>query len=273
MRNLLSANFLRLRKSALFWGLLLLLFGLGMSFTLHRVKEQAQWGAHFYLTVDLFTYALFLGFGMAAFIPLFFGAEYSDGAIRNKLVIGHSRWAIYLSHLVTSVVVALSAAAAYLAPVLAIGLFVYEPPNMDAGTFLLILLGSLALLAAYCALYTFVVMNCSRKSAAAVICLVGMLVLYVAAGNIEVPLMHPEYMSMEVTDSGEIIPGEPNPRYVGGAARDVLETLHDLLPTGQSLQYMRADVAHPARLPLYSLVDILVFTAAGATLFRKKDLK
>lgn len=42
MRNLLSANFLRLRKSALFWGLLLLLFGLGMLFTLHRVKEQAQ---------------------------------------------------------------------------------------------------------------------------------------------------------------------------------------------------------------------------------------
>ena len=60
MRNLLSANFLRLRKSKIFWGLLSVLFGLGVLFTLHRVNEQQQWGAHFYLTVDLFTYALFL---------------------------------------------------------------------------------------------------------------------------------------------------------------------------------------------------------------------
>lgn len=273
MRNLLSANFLRLRKSKLFWGLLLILFGLGVLFTFRRVSDQLKWGARFYLTVDLFTYPLFLGFGMAAFIPLFFGAEYSDGAIRNKLLAGHSRLTIYLSHLITSIAVALSAAAAYILPVLAIGVFAYEPPNIGAGTFLLILLGSFVLLAAYCALYTLVMMNCASKSGAAVICLVGMLVLYLAAGNIEIPLMHPEYMSMEVTDSGEVIPGEPNPRYVGGVKRQVLETLHDLLPTGQSLQYMRVDVAHPAQLPLYSLVDIAVLTAIGGLLFRRKDLK
>ena len=273
MANLLSANFLRLKKSKIFWGLLLVLFGLGVLFTLHRVQEQVQWGARFYLTVDLFTYALFLGFGMAAFIPLFFGAEYSDGTIRNKLVIGHSRLSIYLSHLVTSIVVAISAAAAYMVPVLAIGIFAYESPAIDAGTFLLILLGSLVLLAAYCALYTLVMMNCASKSKAAVICLVGMLVLYLAAGNVEIPLMHPEYMSMDITNTGEIIPGEPNPRYVGGTKRIVLETLQDLLPTGQSLQYMRVAVNHPARLPLYSLVDTAAFTAVGAALFRKKDLK
>ena len=108
MRNLLSANFLRLRKSGIFWFLLLVLFAFGLLTTLQRVIDQMQWkwNTRFYLTVDLFVYALFLGFGMAAFIPLFFGAEYSDGAIRNKLIIGHSRLSVYLSHLITSVAVA-----------------------------------------------------------------------------------------------------------------------------------------------------------------------
>ena len=273
MRNLLSADFLRLKKSGLFWGLLGVMFALGAAFTLQHFSHWLKWGVRFYLTIDLLTYALLLGFGVAAFIPLFFGAEYSDGAIRNKLIAGHSRLSIYLSHLITSAVVALCAAGAYVLPVLAVGLFIYEPPAVDGGTLALLVLGTLVLLAAYCALYTLVMMNCASRSRAAVICLLGVLVLYLAAGNIEIPLMHPEYMSMEVTDSGEIIPGEPNPRYVGGTARVVLETLHDLLPTGQSLQYMRAEVAHPARLPLYSLIDIAAFTAIGAALFRRKDLK
>lgn len=273
MRNLLSANLLRLRKSGLFWGLLGTMFALGAAFTLQHFSHWFRWGARFYLTIDLLTYALLLGFGMAVFIPLFFGAEYSDGAIRNKLTAGHSRLSIYLSHLITGVAAALCAAGAYVLPVLAVGLFIYEPPALEAGTLALLVLGTLVLLAAYCALYTLVTMNCSRKSTAAVICLLGMLVLYLAAGNIEVPLMHPEYLNWVVTEAGEMIPGDPNPRYVGGMERVVLETIQDLLPTGQSLQYMRAEVVHPARLPLYSLIDVGAFTAIGAALFRKKDLK
>lgn len=273
MRNLLSANLLRLKKSGLFWGLLGVMFALGAAFTLQHFSHWLKWGARFYLTIDLLTYALLLGFGMAVFIPLFFGAEYSDGAIRNKLVAGHSRLSIYLAHLITGAAAALAAAGAYVLPVLAVGIFIYEPPALDAGTLALFVLGTLVLLAAYCALYALVTMNCSRKSTAAVICLLGMLVLYLAAGNIEVPLMHPEYLNWVVTEAGETIPGEPNPRYVGGTARVVLETIQDLLPTGQSLQYMRAEVAHPARLPLYSLIDVTAFTAIGAALFRRKDLK
>ena len=273
MRNLLSANFLRLRKSGLFWGLLGVMFALGAAFTLQHFSHWFRWGARFYLTIDLLTYALLLGFGMAVFIPLFFGAEYSDGAIRNKLVAGHSRLSIYLSHLITSVAAALCAAVAYVLPVLAVGLFIYEPPALEAGTLALLVLGTLMLLAAYCALYTLVTMNCSRKSTAAVICLLGMLALYIVSGNVEIPLMHPEYLNWVVTEAGEMIPGDPNPRYVGGMERVVLETIQDLLPTGQSLQYMRAEVAHPARLPLYSLIDVTAFTAIGAALFRRKDLK
>lgn len=273
MRNLLSANLLRLRKSRLFWGLLAVMFAVGLLFTLQHISYQLRHGARFYLTIDLFVYALLLGFGMAVFIPLFFGAEHSDGTLRNKLTAGHPRLSIYLSHLITAIAAALCAAAAYVLPVLGLGLYFFEPPALDGGALALLTLGTLALLAAYCALYTLVAMNCSRKSTAAVSCLLGMLALYLAAGQVEVPLMHPEYLNWEVTEIGEMIPGEPNPRYVGGAERAALEAVFDLLPTGQSLQYMRVDAAHPARLPLYSLIDVIAFTTIGAALFRRKDLR
>lgn len=273
MRSLLAANFFHLRKSALFWGLLAVMFAVGLLFTLQHISYQLRHGTRFSLTIDLFAYALLVGFGMAVFIPLFFGTEHSDGTLRNKLTAGHSRLSIYLSHLITSAAVAALAAAAYVLPVLALGPFFFEPPALDGGTLVLSTLGTVALLAAYCALYTLVVMNESRKSTAVAICLLGMFGLYILAGNIEIPLMHPEYLSMRITASGEVIPGGPNPRYVGGAARAALETLFDLLPTGQSLQYMRADVIHPVRLLLCSLAIIVLSAGAGIALFRRKDLK
>lgn len=273
MRNLLAANFYRLHKSRLFWGLLGVMFAAGTAFTLQHIQHRLALGARIPLTIDLFTYALLVGFGMAVFIPLFFGAEHSGGAMRNKLTAGHPRLSIYLSHLLTGVVAALAAAAAYVLPVLGLGMFFFEPPALGGGALILLALGTVALLAVYCTIFTFVTMNCAKKSTSAAVCLLGMFGLYILAGNIEIPLMHPEYLSMRITAAGEVIPGGPNPLYVGGAARAALETLFDLLPTGQSLQYMRADVAHPIRLPLYSLAVAAAFSAAGAALFRKKDLK
>ena len=222
MIKLLSANLLRLKKSILFWGCIILMLLLGVGFTLQRYWEQvayAEFGQLSYLDAVLFRHGLLIGIVAAVFVPMFFGMEYSDGAIRNKMVVGHSRLSIYLSHLITSVVVALCAAAAYVLPVLAVGLFIYEPPALEAGTLALLVLGTLVLLAAYCALYTLVTMNCSRKSTAAVICLLGMLALYIVSGNVEIPLMHPEYLNWVVTEAGEMIPGDPNPRYVGGMER------------------------------------------------------
>lgn len=204
MWNLLCANFFRLRKSVLFWGLLGVMFALGTAFTLQHIQYQLQRGTRFYLTIDLFSYALLLGFGMAVFIPLFFGAEHSDGAMRNKLTAGHLRVSIYLTHLITGAAVSALAAAAYVLPVFVLGLFFFEPPALDAD---------------------------------------------------------------------EMIPGKPNPRYVGGAKRAALETIYDLLPTGQSLQYMHVEAAHPERLALYSLSVIVLSTGTGILLFRRKDLR
>ncbi len=257
MRNLLSADLFRLRKSALFWGLLLVSAALGALATIQHVMAQPHSGHRFPLSIDFFAYPLLLGFEIAVFIPLFFGAEYSDGTIRNKIALGCSRLSVYLVHLLVSFGTAVLASIVYLVPVLAIGIPAFDPMPVDRKTLFLLLLGSLALLAAYCALYTAATMNCGRKSSAAVTCLAGMMAVYFLTGGIENRLAYPEY----------------TPYHVDGTARAVLETIFDLSPVGQSLQYLWLEAADPARLALYSLGITAVATAAGAALFRRKDLK
>lgn len=257
MRNLLSANMFRLRKSALFWGLLLVSAAFGTLFTLQHIMVQKQAGHSFPLSIDFFAYPLFLGFGMAVFIPLFTGAEYSDGTIRNKVALGCSRLSVYLAHLLVSFGTALLASAAYLLPVLVLGTPAFDPMPVDGKTLSLLLLGTIVLLAAYCALYTAVVLNCGQKSKAAVGCLVGMFIVYLLTGGVENRLMYPESSSY----------------CAGGAARTVLEAIYDLSPVGQSLQYLWMEAANPARLAPYSLVISAAATAVGLTLFQRKDLK
>ena len=49
--------------------------------------------------------------------------------------------------------------------------------------------------------------------------------------------------------------------------------LYDLLPSGQCSQINAMMFDHLARWPLYSLILIVLVTAAGYLLFRQKDIK
>ncbi len=120
MRNLLAANFLRLGKSALFWGALAFCLGAGalMALQLYQMNQYED----FPLDGAFFTYPIFVCIIIAVFIPLFFGRDYSDHTIRNKVAAGHPRAAIYAANLLTDTAVSLLLCAAYMAVVAAIGI-------------------------------------------------------------------------------------------------------------------------------------------------------
>lgn len=283
MRNLLSANFLRLRKSGLFWGLLGVMFALGTAFTLQRFWEQvtyAEFGVLHYIDEAFFNYAMIIGILMAAFIPLFFGAEYNDGGFRNKLAVGHSRLSVYLAHTITAAAVAILFCLAYILAALAVGV-----PLLNGGLerplpiFLLNLVGSLILAAAYSALFTLVTLNVRQKAVSAVACILGTLVIIFSSFYVRARLSEPEtWFNYGTGETGEITMLEyPNDRYLRGAERAVYEFIYDFLPMTQSMQYYssysKERTPQTQRMIAYAALVSTLSTAAGAALFRKKDLK
>ena len=159
MRNLLSANFLRLKKSHLFWAILII----GAAFAGFRifslVSDQIDYGIPSNLDDALFTYAQLIGLTAAVFTSLFLGTEYSDGAIRNKVATGCSRVSIYLAGFVTVFAASVLSLAAYWIVVLAAGIPLLDPLRMGAGEVLFTVLGVLLMTAAFCALFTLITMK------------------------------------------------------------------------------------------------------------------
>lgn len=66
---------------------------------------------------------------------------------------------------------------------------------------------------------------------------------------------------------------QPNPKYLTGTKRKFYEFLNDANPMGQMVQYTNIEVENPGLLMLYSFGIIILSTAAGVVIFRKKDVK
>ena len=103
MRKLLRANFSRLMKDKLFWILMAVELFLGGLFpVLHfmdNLDEKARWTQEH----SFFIFAIFVPMMLSVVTSLFIGTEYSDGTIRNKLIVGHGRSRIYAANLITNI--------------------------------------------------------------------------------------------------------------------------------------------------------------------------
>jgi len=252
--------------------------GMGLFMVVDSWRSAQESGGAWSSSVDaeLFKYAAFIGILAAELIPLFFGIEYSDGTIRNKLIVGQSRLVIYFANLITGFAACVLCSAAYMLGCAALGIpllgWFTQPPAL----LLTALAGCLLMTAAFCAIFTFVTMNCSRKSTAVVICLLGAFAAFIGAIVIHSMLEAPEFIQgYELSVGGQVVsaPTEPNPNCLTGAKRELYQFIFDLLPSGQSVQYCSLQFSDPARLMGLAAAVTAVFTAAGAALFRRKDLK
>lgn len=166
-------------------------------------------------------------------------------------------------------------------PTRAVGSLVFDPRGIPVKTEVVetesstIVIGLLTTVS-FASIYTLVAMLSPSKASGAVLCLVLALVLLFATSAVEGTLTEPEMVQdfiMSVDGTPNLGEPHPNPRYVTGTKRAVLEVIYDILPTGQAFQISNNECAHPARLPAFSLLVALVTSAAGALLFRRRDLK
>ena len=278
MNKLLSANFMRLKKSKIFWCCMIFMVILALIGPIGQYF-QAQKYASFEPVLDgqLFTFAMFIGIVLSTFCGLFLGIEYGDGTIRNKVVVGHKRSSIYLANLITCIAAGLAMCAAFMLVYVAVGIPLIGTFTLEIKYILLYIGAAFLMSTAFASIFTMLAMLNQNKAVVAVSCILFAFISLFAGQYIQSRLEAPEmYEGYSYTDdSGELIEFEAtkNPRYLEGAQREAYEFVHKLLPGDQQVQIGQMTTQKPGELMIYSAGMTVVVTAIGMMLFKKKDLK
>lgn len=264
----------------MFWALELTCFLLGCATyflvvfnTRNLGNGWLQWEAHTYF----YTPVMYLPVGIAIFTCFFFGTEYSDGTIRNKLIVGHSREAIYLANfLTTACAMGLFLLACYV-PVFVVG---FPFVGKDVVTCVEMqpwrIVSVLLLLTEYGALFVLLSTLDSNKARNVLICLMTALLLILLGVFAYGRCCEPEFIQQVVylPDGGmELKDGIPNSQYLTGTARIVVHGITLLLPTGSAMLSLDKNLAFDWRNPVCAIALTAFLTVLGIGIFKKKDIK
>ena len=276
MRKLLSADFYRLGRDKAFWtgALAMLAYTVGaMLGNCHQAMEDVELGFPYALETFYFVYAFPIGLLISVFTSLFLGSEYSDGTIRNKLVVGHKRSDVYLSKLFANIAFSLIllffGLLGGLCGIPFLGL--WKVGNM----IWVYLLVSVFFTVSYAAVFTLTGMLCTNKAVSAVWAILLFLILFILSFHVYAGLMEPEVShGLLITKEGmQMGDPSPNPNYISGLEREIYQFIIDVLPTGQCIQLEEFSVQHPLRMMISSLVIAVGTTVCGIWAFGRKDLK
>ena len=281
MSRLIRANFARLFQNTVFY-VLLIAFALAGIFA--GAVLTARLDSFFFEDV-IYGFIAFMGLASAVFVSLFTGAEYSDGTIRNKLTAGHSRAAVYLAHLIACCAAVLLLALTYVLTSMAAGAACGGRMASSPQTFAFFMLCSLLATAAYVTFMTCLSWMISSRAISSVICIIAALIFLFAAAYVNQRLAEPETRDIYVMTDEYGVPTQvetiANPAYVSGKARETLEFINDVLPSGQGVQmasvpgenWAGVGAPYPVRWVCCSLAFGAVTTGAGLLLFKRKEIQ
>lgn len=272
MSRLLRANFARLWKNRLFWISVMTVLALAAV----AVFDQAQY-------TDVPDGLLFSGTNVisviaAVFISIFIGMEYSDGTMRNKLAVGHSRAAVYVANLIVCVAAALIMHIALIAVVVCLGIPVIGTFTLEAGLAAELFIYSILVVTVYAAVFVLCSMLITGKAAGAI---TAILLTFVMIGTaitlfrvLDASEYSQDYVLDEESETGYSAESRPNPRYLTGAKRRAAELILNLLPAGEAMKIQMSDPSEiPDQIPFWAVSVTAVSVTAGVTVFRKRDLK
>lgn len=275
MNKLLSANFMRLKKDKAFWLCMGVMLLYAVVYMLNGCRQATIDMSEYNYSIDkyYFQFALSIGAFCALFGSMFFGTEYSDGTIRNKIIVGHTRTNIYIANLVTTFTATLLIMSVWLIGAL-IAIPVLGVWEMGISRLLLYLLIAVMFVSAFSAICTFVNMTSSNKAvtvAASILLFLGLLIF---SSMIYSSLSEPKMTSgVIITANGmDMSEPTPNPNYISGMTREVYDFIIDFLPTGQGLKMWQLEISHPVRMLISSAVITLLTTLGGLSVFNRKNL-
>lgn len=270
MIRLLKTGLFRLKKEVLFWLFIFLTIGLA---GYGLIKCSSVESVSFDNVVNEFI--MYIGLFIAIFVSIFVGKEYSQGIIRNKIIVGHSRISIFLSNLIISIAVSILCEAIYLVIVISLGTYLFGQLQITSSQFLLSMVDTILIIISFCSIFNFVTMICSDITVSTAICMVLFIAMFIAQAALSLTAFSTKYSTNTTFDeNGEIITiQEPDPNYPGDEKVKQARILYLLIPQGQAMEVGSDDFEVLSQMPIYSIIVISIVNFLGIYIFCKKDLK
>lgn len=274
MNKLLRANFRRMWKDRVFWIGLAVLFAYAMLPIVSYYHQMKKYQYEIIPDEVVFSSIMMIGIIISIFVGMFVGTEYSDGTIRNKIVVGQKREHIYLANFVLCAMGSLLMYVTVIAVTSVIGRAAFGPFEMEFSTFLLLFADGALAVISYAAVYNLISMLVSNKAYAAVACVLTAFVLLFAGVYVIQCLGQPEMTQQASMVNGEMVyEMVENPAYLTGVKRQVYQFFADMLPGAQAVQVAQGGAVHPYRILVYAGAVTVIANFAGVLGFRKKDMK
>lgn len=277
MRKLLSANLSRLWKDKLYWGLMAfmaigsVIFG-WMTFRTATGSEES-----YYVEDILFNLLPMIGFAVAFFVSLRVGTEFDNHTIRNKMIVGHSRLAVFFSEYGVCLLASLSFLVVMLLFSGISGYILFRKFALGWQMICQMFFCCVLLTGAFSAIFVGISMNVHSKATAVVANVVFLLAIYFMASFVGSALNESEmtYEYVRITAEGGLEFGDmvKNPAYVEGVQRSIYQFIYDAFPTGQAIQLNNLELEQISRWPALSVIMLTIFTASGYLGFCKRDIK
>ncbi|MDE5570028.1 MAG: ABC transporter permease subunit [Ruminococcus sp.] len=283
MSRLIKANFSRLFGNAQFRILTMLLFGIGCLSAVSKRFELQAYMEMFGITKEdiptvttqlLPEFLMFQGgfivmFALALFIGQFVGTEYSDYTIRNKLIVGHSKKAVYIANLLVCSTAGIIMHLTYIiSDYIFASIMITSYHYWTAGKLILMLTTTLFTTVAFTSMSVlFSMCNQSKASGS-----VYILVMAVTTALLSVGIL-------DALHAGN---------YLNAFHKGIYILLDNMLPTGQYYHFMRMDdtstgLAFAGEITEetvklikhigYSVIVVILSTGIGTAIFNRKNVK
>lgn len=275
MRKLIRADLHNLFKDKTFLIISVFSFVLGVFMPLMGFKNKIMYDEITVFEDGFFIFLSVFALLIPTSVSFFVGKSFDWGTLRNKICVGHSRFNIYFSFLITSLIGTTILIALYFIPYLVLGSFMLEAMDIPLKAFILFFLTSILVLFSLTALSVAIVENIESRVVSMAITMVVVIALLMV-GTIAVQmLMEPEMITNSMTMmDGEFVFADPypNPRYVKESRRWIWELMRDSILGGQ-IHQITALECNWVSVSLYSVISGILCSFIGYILFNRKDLK
>lgn len=277
MSKLIHAGIRRMWYAKVFRILMVISFGYGVGMQILMFWKTKSSGEHMAIDATFFLVIMFAGIVLAIFDSLFVGIEYSNGTIRNKLMVGHTKTKIYLCNLIICILAGILSLISYTIGYFLLGIPMFGFNFCMGASRIFSNLGLVVLLCfAYSAIFLLITVLIQNKSVAAVVALLVAFFFLFSGVYIHNRLSEPQYYTEYVQNGSEQELREvPNKSYLKGTKRKVYLTLKEILPGGQAMSIvdLKKSDAENWRYASYSLLHVVIYTGAGIAISRKMDIK